>query len=142
MYRSKQMHLLASMAIVAWRALAVPSYSLLVDFSVPVNLHYDGTELSAVLDDIHRKYNVSFSYSRQIIPVRQRMYIHADGMAFGDAIEMLFAQTQVVYGVIGDQIVLSIDVNKIPVPPDLSSLHDGMDDSLASSGRPAFEKRI
>src|SRR5690606_16918980 len=31
---------------------------------------------------------------------------------------------------------------KIPVPPDLSSLHDGMDDSLASSGRPAFEKRI
>ena len=103
-----------------------------INFSVPVTFHYDGKTLSAVLDDLTNKYNVGFSYSRQIIPVHQRIYADCRNVPFGEAIDLLFAQTQVIYGVIGDQIVLSIDVHKVPVPPDMGLFGPGYDDSLAS----------
>jgi hypothetical protein len=85
-----------------------------------------------VLDDLSTKYNIGFSYSRQIVPVHQRIYAHCHNMPFGEAMELLFAQTQVIYGVIGDQIVLSIDTHKVPIAPDMGYFDKGEDDSLAS----------
>jgi hypothetical protein len=78
------------------------------------------------------KYGVGFSYSRQIVPVHQRIYIHVDAVPFGQAMESLFAQTQVIYGVIGNQLVLSVDVNKVPVYPDLGLNKNKIDDSLVA----------
>lgn len=112
-----------------------------IDFSAPVSFHYDGKTISAVLDDLANTHGIAFSYSRQIVPIHQRLYCHVDNMPFGEAIELLFAQTQVIYGVIGDQIVLSIDINKSPIPPDMGFFDDGFDDSLASSKHVVFVER-
>lgn len=133
------MHLKNRITHLLWALLlsfvyAVPSVGIaqIIDFSVPVSFHYDGKTMSDVLDDLTNKYGVGFSYSRQIIPIHQRLYCHVEKTPFGEAMETLFSQTQVIYGVIGDQIVLSIDVNKSPIPPDMRSYDDGIDDSLAS----------
>ncbi len=113
-----------------------------IDFSVPVSFHFEGQTVSSVLDEITKKYGVGFSYSRQIIPIHQRLYCQVEKMPFGEAMETLFAQTQVIYGVIGDQIVLSIDLNKSPIPPDLGYFDDGIDDSLASAHNVHFTQRM
>jgi hypothetical protein len=104
-----------------------------IDFATPVTMHYDGAHLDRVLDDLSARYGVGFSYSRQIIPVHQRIYIHADGVPFGQAMESLFAQTQVIYGVIGSQLVLSVDAQKVPRYPDLGYHKGKRDDSLVAS---------
>lgn len=71
-----------------------------LDLSVPVSFHYDGVTLARALDDLSGKYNIGFSYSRQIIPIHQRIYCNVNKMPFGQAMETLFEQTQVVFGVI------------------------------------------
>jgi hypothetical protein len=112
--------------------IAGPSFAQTIDFTSPVSLHYDGVHLDRVLDEMSAKYGVGFSYSRQIVPVHQRIYIHVDAVPFGQAMESLFAQTQVIYGVIGNQLVLSVDVNKVPVYPDLGLNKNKIDDSLVA----------
>lgn len=122
-------------------ALPFPSKAQTIDLSVPVSFQYNGQTVSSILEDMTMKYGVGFSYSRQIIPVHQRLYCYVDKVPFGDAMETLFAQTQIIFGVIGDQLVLSIDPQKTPISPDLGFLDESMDASLASSSTgPYFER--
>jgi len=139
-YITKRTVLLAAICCTIF--LAPRLHAQAIDFATPVSFHYDGDHLDAVLEDLSARYGIGFSYSRQIIPVHQRMYGHAESMPLDQAINTLFEQTRVIYGVIADQIVLSIDVNKTPVYPDLGYLHDGYDDSLASTESVQFTTRM
>jgi hypothetical protein len=106
-----------------------------IDFSATVDFEYRGETLSEVMDDIYQKYGIGFSYSRHVIPLDQKLYTEIHQENLKDALDALFAQTQVVYGFIGHQLVLSVDENKIPVTPDLALMLDdaGNDDLLAST---------
>lgn len=112
-----------------------------IDFTTPVTFNYHGQSVGEVLADLSARYGVGFSYSRQIIPIQQPVYCRVEKRPFGEALQALFAQTQVIYGVIGDQIVLSIDATKTPVIPDIGMRRQEADDSMVSAARFHIERQ-
>lgn len=80
-----------------------------IDFAAPVSFAYDGETLEFVLEDFASRYEVKISYSRQLIPMEHKVHAEAVNMELSDALEVLFDGTAVIYGFIGNQLVLSID---------------------------------
>jgi len=80
-----------------------------IDFAAQVSMNYDGEKLEIVLDDLSNRYGIKFSYSRNMIPVDQEMYIHVENVEFSNALNQLFEKTPIIYGFIGNQLVLSVD---------------------------------
>ncbi|MDX1479151.1 MAG: STN domain-containing protein [Saprospiraceae bacterium] len=94
---------------IAWIALSGLLQAQTINFSAEVTLQYDGHSLDQVLGDLTHRYGIKFSYSRQIVPVDAPVYVDLRDVALADALAELFAGTGVIYGFIGDQIVLSVD---------------------------------
>ena len=80
-----------------------------IDFAASVSFTYDGQDLETVLDDLSDEYGVKFSYSRQLIPMDMEVYVTVEDMSFFQALDELFDGTAIIYGFIGNQLVLSID---------------------------------
>ncbi|MDX1407338.1 MAG: STN domain-containing protein, partial [Saprospiraceae bacterium] len=89
-----------------------------------------GETLDVVLADLSARHGIKFSYSRQIVPVHEQIFLDLENVPVAEALEQLFAGTGVNYGFIGDQIVLSVDSGHA------LGIHDGpdKDDSLADAG--------
>ena len=77
-----------------------------------VSAHYEQAPLTAVLQDLSRRYAVRFSYSQDIIPVNMRVSVNRQQAPLRQVLDELFAPSTVTYRLIGDQIVLSVDPNK------------------------------
>lgn len=77
-----------------------------------VTIHYDDAPLGYVLEDISANYGVNFTYSKDFIPVDQIVTAHVVDRRLEIALEEVFYTTQIVFGVIDDQIGLKIDKNK------------------------------
>jgi hypothetical protein len=101
-----------------------PLFGQFIDFSAPVDVKSSGEPLSTVLAEIESKYHVTFSYSRDLIPLDQKIYADIKEMPCKEALDQLFEQTQVVYGVVGNQIVLGIDTQKIAILPDQGNANE------------------
>jgi len=82
------------------------------DLTRPVSVHYNRVQLKTALKDLERRYDLRFSYSSDHIPVDQRVSVHRENTPLGVVLDDLFAETRVVYALIGKQIVLKIDPNK------------------------------
>ena len=80
-----------------------------IDFAASVSFAYDGQDLETVLDDLSEDYGVKFSYSRQLIPLEMEVYVTVTDLSFSEALDELFDGTAIIYGFIGNQLVLSID---------------------------------
>ena len=100
-----------------------------IDFAAVVSLEYQGEPLAGVLEDMTSRYGIKFSYSRNVIPVDQLVYMRAERVAFTDALDMLFEGTPIIYGFIGDQLVLSTDPQWTPVVQ-----VEEFDDTVADAG--------
>ncbi|MEM1123071.1 MAG: STN domain-containing protein, partial [Bacteroidota bacterium] len=92
-----------------------------VDLEQKVTLRYKNRALGFILSDVSRKYRIPFSYSSNFIPVEQRITISQKRVRLVDALEQLFAPTQIVYTVIGNSIALKVDESKIVVPTIIST---------------------
>ena len=77
-----------------------------------VTIQYFDIKLEDALDDISKSYDINFSYSKNVIPVHQRVSADVDNAPLSIALEDLFNETDVAYVGIGDQIVLKKDPNK------------------------------
>lgn len=108
----------------------------MIDFAEPVSFNYRGETLEQVLADIETNYGIVFSYSRDMIPLDQKIYANIEHTACGKALDSLFEQTQVTFGVVGIQVVLGIDTQKVAVLPDHGFFDPAsLDDAWASRGR-------
>ena|GEM_PF-2779092 len=80
-----------------------------IDFAAQVSFEYNGESLEEVLDDLSNRYGIKFSYSRNMIPMDQEMYVTVSDEEFSNALNLLFEKTPIIYGFIGNQLVLSVD---------------------------------
>lgn len=83
-----------------------------IDFAARVSFEYQGDPLEEVLDDLSKKYGVKFSYSRNMIPMEQPIYVSVEDEEFSNALNQLFENTPIIYGFIGNQLVLSVDPDR------------------------------
>ena len=77
-----------------------------------VTIQYFDIKLEDALDDMSKSYDINFSYSKNVIPVNQRVSADVSDAPLSVALEDLFDETDVAYVGIGDQIVLKKDPNK------------------------------
>jgi hypothetical protein len=77
-----------------------------------VTMHYDNERLHDALQGISSKYKVYFSYSSDLINMRQRVSAHVDNQPLSKGLDQLFDNTYIIYAAIGGQIVLRVDRNK------------------------------
>lgn len=82
------------------------------DLSQIVTIQYDGVALEYALEDLEREYDLRFTYSRDFIPLTQKVSVFVVNEPLSAALDELFAYTQVIYLQIGNQIALKIDENK------------------------------
>ena len=98
-----------------------------IDFSTPVSFAYSGELLQEVLHDLESRYGAHFSYSRQVLPLDLEIYATADEEPFGEALEILFEDTPIIYGFIADQLILSVDpLALVNTSPDSTNPDDSM----------------
>ena len=83
-----------------------------VDLNQPVSFDFKAERLETVLSKISQQYAIPFAYSKNFIPIEQRMDITIVKQSLKTALDSLFAPTKIVYAVIGPSIVLRIDRSK------------------------------
>jgi len=88
------------------------AHAQLVNVQKEVTIHYENMRLKNVLEDMTETHQVPFSYSSYFIPVDQKITAHVEDESILVALDEIFATTQIVYAVIGGQVVLKIDPNK------------------------------
>ncbi len=98
--------------ILVFLFLCSTAHAQLVNVQKRVSIHYENKRLKEVLDDMSKQHQVQFSYSSYFIPVDQRVTAHVENQTLLVALDNVFATTQIVYAVIGGQIVLKVDPNK------------------------------
>lgn len=81
-------------------------------WSQSVSFRYESVKLGSAIRDIETRYGLLFSYSPNHIPLQQRVTAEANNLPLHAGLDLLFAQTPVVYSVIGNQIALKTDPNK------------------------------
>ncbi|HVD97370.1 MAG TPA: STN domain-containing protein [Cytophagaceae bacterium] len=77
-----------------------------------VTLQYRETEIGQILKDLHKKYEINFSYSSNIVPEKKKVSISIKNVMLKDALNDLFKETDVAFQVIGEQIVFKKGVRK------------------------------
>ena len=80
-----------------------------------VSFTYVDIRMKDALDDISSAYYINFTYSADFIPVDERVSAHVVDVPLGNALDILFENTPIIYRVIGSQIALRLDPNK-PMP--------------------------
>lgn len=80
-----------------------------IDFASTVSLSYNGESLEYALTDLAERYQLRFSYSPQMIPLQHEVFATVVDAPLTEALDALFTETAVIYGFIGNQLVLSID---------------------------------
>ena len=83
-----------------------------VDLNQPVSFDFKAERLETVLSKISQQYAIPFTYSKNFIPIEQRMDITIIKQPLKTALDSLFAPTKIIYAVIGPSIVLRIDRSK------------------------------
>ena len=77
-----------------------------------VSFNYENLRLKDALADLSNRYQINFSYSSDLVPVRQKVSAHADNMTLSTGLDRLFEKTHIVYAAIGEQIVLRVNQDK------------------------------
>ncbi len=75
--------------------------------------HFQGTPLAAVLDELAQGYSVRFAYSRDYIPLSDPVNVQLTGASLDDALDALFAGSDILYRPMGDQVLLRKRSRKI-----------------------------
>lgn len=77
-----------------------------------ISFSYSDVRLESALKDLQQRYGLRFSYSRDLMPLDQQVSATAHELPLSEALNELFATTQVVHAQIGTQIVLKTDPKK------------------------------
>ena len=77
-----------------------------------VDLDYRDVPLRLVLAEIDRKYDCSFAYSSDFIPLDMPVYISVRRVSLRQALDQLFEDTAIAYAAIGHHITLKFDRQK------------------------------
>jgi len=119
--------------------LAIPSFlfAQTIDFAATVSFDYSGETLQTVLEDLSNRYGVQFSYSRQLVPLDHSIIAKGEEVSFEEALDIVFESTHVIYGFIGQQIVLSID-EKASLEPLLGDVGDEQDDDSMTANNDTY----
>lgn len=81
--------------------------------SVEVSFQYEKTRIKEILDDLSTKYKVKFSYSSNVVNVRQRVTVAVKESPLSIGLDEIFSTTAIVYSRIGQHIVLRNNPDKI-----------------------------
>jgi len=71
-----------------------------------VNVHFSKTSLSSVLEQLSTRYDIQFSYGNDHLKLHQKISFHSEGKSLDATLEQLFADNNIVYASIGNQLVL------------------------------------
>lgn len=77
-----------------------------------ISAQYEQVPLALALQDMSRRYGVRFSFSADMIPSNMLVSINRTQAPLNQVLDELFAKSTVVYRLIGDQVVLTLDPNK------------------------------
>lgn len=77
-----------------------------------VDLQYNQEMLAVVLDDIHHNYDVDFVYSRNYIPLSEKVNVMVIQTPLVEALTVLFKELPIVFKEMGGKIALKIDEEK------------------------------
>ena len=91
-----------------------------VDLSQTVTFQFTNERLESILSNISQRYQIPIAYSREFIPVNQRISVEAVQVPLEIGLNDLFASTKVVYAVIGNSVVLRVDENKEVYQPEIT----------------------
>ncbi|MCH2084945.1 MAG: STN domain-containing protein [Saprospiraceae bacterium] len=80
--------------------------------SKKVSFNYHNEPLGVVLKDISQQHKVRFAYSKNYIPVGQKINVSVKQKPLSQALDLLFEETAVIYKNINGQIVLKVDKRK------------------------------
>lgn len=83
-----------------------------VDLSQTVSFQFSNERLEYILSNISQRYQIPIAYSREFIPVNQRISVTVVQVPLEIGLKELFAPTKVVYAVIGNSVVLRVDETK------------------------------
>ncbi len=71
-----------------------------------VSMHYTNMEITTIIKDLSKRYNLNFSYSNNIVPEKKKVSISIKNVMLKDALYDIFQETDVAFQIIGNQIVL------------------------------------
>lgn len=77
-----------------------------------VSVDYTEILLADAIEDLGRRYHILFSYSSNQLPANQRVTLYLREAPLAEALDLLLAETKLVYALIGNQVVLKADPNK------------------------------
>lgn len=83
-----------------------------VNLNQPISFSCKNERLGNVLTSINRQYAIPFAYSRDFIPVEQKITINIQNLPLKEALDQLFAPTKIIYALIGNVVVLRLDKSK------------------------------
>ena len=86
-----------------------------------MSLGYENVPLETVLKDLTKTYEVRFSYVNNVIPLGKKVRIHVKNTRLQTALDALLEGTGVRYRLIGDQVVLTYEVEKANVQPPVAA---------------------
>jgi hypothetical protein len=98
------------------------------DLEQGISLAFHNQPLGEILTEISVRYDVHFTYSRDFIPLEQPVSVEVENYPLYQTLDLIFAQTPVVYKSIGGHIVLSVDeskdqqlsqLDKLPLPDEI-----------------------
>jgi hypothetical protein len=78
-----------------------------------VSFNYQNERLKPALTDLSKRYQVNFSYSSDYVNVRQRVSARVNDVPLSIGLDKLFEETQIVYTLIKNHIILKTDKNKL-----------------------------
>jgi len=78
-----------------------------------VSFNYQNEHLKPALTDLSKRYQIHFSYSSDYVNVRQRITARVNDVPLSIGLDKLFAETQIVYTLTGNYVILKTDKNKV-----------------------------
>ncbi|WP_051360075.1 TonB-dependent receptor [Adhaeribacter aquaticus] len=91
---------------VVWLFCAFPTLAQTNILNQKVSIHQVNSSVSEVLEALSTKYNLSFSYSEDLVPLKEKITIKGDGLPLHQVLGIIFKDTGIRYVLIGKQIVL------------------------------------
>ncbi|WP_266202690.1 TonB-dependent receptor [Pontibacter kalidii] len=91
---------------VAWLTIALAALAQAGLLEQKVSLNQPNATIQQVLEELSEKYNLTFSYGNDLVPLQQQVSIHAENQPLRQVLDELLKNSGTSYTLIGSQIIL------------------------------------
>lgn len=78
----------------------------IVNLQQKVDISYQNKKLGSILKRLRKEYDVKFSYSNSLLPLKKKMSLQVNQVTLDEALHQLFDPIAIQYTLIGDQVAL------------------------------------